>query len=85
MKFEFNEEQKEKELHIVHLEEDDVVLEGEYIVKEDDNYAIFGVATIDSERFPNFKVVFALEEEIENETIELLMTTEWEWYDFDFH
>ncbi|MFI3174671.1 MAG: hypothetical protein R3Y53_05635 [Bacillota bacterium] len=85
MRLEFNDEQKNKELHIVHLEEDDVVLVGDYVVKEEEGYAIFGTATIDSERFLDFKVLFELVEEIEEETVENIMMTEWEWYDFDFH
>ena len=83
MKLIFTQEQIEKELNKVHLEEDNVVMEGEYVIKEEENYAIIGVATIDGERFQQFKVTFELVETVE-ETIENIMNTEWDWYDFDF-
>lgn len=83
MKLYFTEEQKEQELNKIYLEEDDLLLEGEYIEGEGRNYMISGVATIEGERYHEFEVVFELAEDA-NEDIASIMNTEWEWYDFHF-
>lgn len=83
MKLVFSEHDKEKKLHELYLEEDDVRMECTHIEKEAEHYALWGTAEIEGECFKDFKVIFALEEETE-ETIEAIMTASWEWYDFDF-
>lgn len=83
MKLYFTEEQKRQELNKIYLEEDDLLLEGEYVVGEGRNYMISGVATIDGERYHEFEVVFEL---VDNASPDLasIMSTDWEWYDFHF-
>lgn len=86
MKLLFNEEEIAKGLNKIYLEDDDVDMICEYLEKEGDEYALFGSATIEGEVFHEFKVVFQLLEELscENETLENIMSSEWDWYDFDF-
>ena len=82
MKFIFTEEQIKSELNKFYLEEDDLMMEGEYITGEGKNYIISGVATIEGERYHEFEIEFELLEEPAEETIEAIMAVEWDWYDF---
>lgn len=83
MKLYFTEEQKARDLNKIYLEEDDLLLEGEYLEGEGKNYMISGVATVEGERYHDFEVLFALVEEAA-EDMESIMSTEWEWYEFNF-
>ena len=82
MKLTFTEEQIKNELNKFYLEEDDLMMEGEYITGEGKNYIISGVATIEGERYHEFEIEFELLEEPSEETIEAIMAVEWDWYDF---
>lgn len=82
MKLTFTEEQIKNELNKFYLEEDDLMMEGEYITGEGKNYVISGVATIEGERYHEFEIEFELLEEPAEETIEAIMAVEWDWYDF---
>ena len=82
MKLTFTEEQIANELHKIYLEEDDLLLEGEFVTGAGKNYVITGVATIEGERYRNFEIEFELTETPAAETLEEIMQTDWEWYDF---
>ena len=82
MKLIFTDEQIKNELNKFYLEEDDLMMEGEYIKGEGKNYIISGVATIEGERYHEFEIEFELLEEPAEETIEAIMAVEWDWYDF---
>lgn len=82
MKLTFTEEHIKNELNKFYLEEDDLMMEGEYIIGEGKNYIISGVATIEGERYHEFEIEFELLEEPAEETIEAIMAVEWDWYDF---
>lgn len=82
MKLTFTEEQIKNELNKFYLEEDDLMMEGEYITGEGKNYVISGVATIEGERYHEFEIEFELLEEPAEQTIEAIMAVEWDWYDF---
>ena len=82
MKLTFTEEHIKSELNKFYLEEDDLMMEGEYITGEGKNYIISGVATIEGERYHEFEIEFELLEEPAEETIEAIMAEEWDWYDF---
>ena len=82
MKLTFTEEQIKNELNKFYLEEDDLMMEGQYITGEGKNYIISGVATIEGERYHEFEIEFELLEEPAEETIEAIMAVEWDWYDF---
>ena len=82
MKLRFTEEQIKNELNKFYLEEDDLMMEGEYITGEGKNYIISGVATIEGERYHEFEIEFELLEEPAEQTIEAIMAVEWDWYDF---
>ena len=84
MKLTFTEEHIKSELNKFYLEEDDLMMEGEYITGEGKNYVISGVATIEGERYHEFEIEFELLEEPAEETIEAIMAVEWDWYDFLF-
>jgi len=82
MKLIFTEEHIKNELNKFYLEEDDLMMEGEYITGEGKNYIISGVATIEGERYHEFEIEFELLEEPAEQTIEAIMAVEWDWYDF---
>ena len=82
MKLTFTEEHIKSELNKFYLEEDDLMMEGEYITGEGKNYIISGVATIEGERYHEFEIEFELLEEPAEQTIEAIMAVEWDWYDF---
>ena len=82
MKLTFTEEHIKNELNKFYLEEDDLMMEGEYITGEGKNYIISGVATIEGERYHEFEIEFELLEDPAEETIEAIMAVEWDWYDF---
>ena len=82
MKLTFTEEHIKNELNKFYLEEDDLMMEGEYITGEGKNYIISGVATIEGERYHEFEIEFELLEVPAEETIEAIMAVEWDWYDF---
>ena len=82
MKLTFTEEHIKNELNKFYLEEDDLMMEGEYITGEGKNYVISGVATIEGERYHEFEIEFELLEEPAEQTIEAIMAVEWDWYDF---
>ena len=82
MKLTFTEEQIANELHKIYLEEDDLLMEGEFVTGEGKNYVITGGATIEGERYHEFEIEFELTEEPAEETLEEIMQTDWEWYDF---
>ena len=63
MKLTFTEEQIANELHKIYLEEDDLLMEGEFVTGEGKNYIITGVATIEGERYHEFEIEFELTEE----------------------
>lgn len=82
MQYRFTEEQMEAGLHKIYLEEDELLLEGETVTGEGKQYVIRGVATIEGERYHEFEIEFELVEEPAEETLEAIMETEWDWYDF---
>lgn len=82
MKLVFTEEQIAKELNKFYLEEDELLMEGEFITGEGKNYIISGVATIEGERYHEFEIEFALLNEPAEQTVEAIMAEEWDWYDF---
>ena len=82
MKLTFTEEQIKNELNKFYLEEDDLMMEGEYITGEGKNYIISGVATIEGERYHDFEIEFELLEEPAEDTSEAIMAEEWDWFDF---
>ena len=82
MKYVFTEEDKSREINVIFIEEDNVLLRGEFITKEDDGYIINGIAVIDDEVYHDFEVFFALTEDISFDDIESIMAADWDWYDF---
>ena len=82
MKLVFTEEQIAKELNKFYLEEDELLMEGEFITGEGKNYIISGVATIEGERYHEFEIEFALLNEPAEQSVDAIMSEEWDWYDF---
>jgi len=82
MKAYFSEEQKQKELNKIELEEDEVIILGEFIEGSGKSYIIRGSAIIDGETYRDFEVEFELVNEPNEETIEDIMEVDWEWYDY---
>lgn len=84
MRLIFTEKEMQNDLHKINLEDDNVDMVCEYLEKEGEEYALYGSAIIDEEVYNEFKIVFALLEPVEDETLENIMNSEWDWYDFDF-
>ena len=82
MKLTFTEEQVKADLNKVFLEDEDVLMEGEWVEGQGKNYIISGVATIDGERYHEFEIEFELTEEPREETLEEIMKGDWDWFDF---
>ena len=82
MKLTFTEEQVKADLNKVFLEDEDVLMEGEWVEGQGKNYIISGVATIDGERYHEFEIEFELVKEPKEETLEEIMKGEWDWFDF---
>jgi hypothetical protein len=82
MKEYFTEDQKEREINKVIIEDDNVFIMGECIEGEGKNFVLTGSAVIDGETYQDFQVEFELVNEPEEETAEAVMSQEWDWYDY---
>lgn len=82
MRFEFNEDEIKDELNRVYIEEDDVLLIGEFIEGEGKNYVLTGSAVIDGETYHDFETEFELTEEINPQSAGDIMKAEWDWCDY---
>lgn len=82
MRLTFSEEQIKQEKNKIYLEEDDLLLEGEYLEGEGKRYVISGIATIEGERYHDFRIEFELLQPPKEETAEAVLAEEWDWYDF---
>ena len=82
MRLLFSEQEKEQELHKIYLEEEDLLMEGEWLEGEGKHYVISGIATIEGERYHDFHIEFALLEEPGAMTASGILSMEWDWYDF---
>ncbi|MEA5084027.1 MAG: hypothetical protein VB018_07695 [Lachnospiraceae bacterium] len=82
MKEYFTQDQKEREINKVMIEDDNVLIMGEYIEGEGKSYVITGSAVIDGETYHDFQVEFELLNEPEEKTAEAVMSQEWDWYDY---
>ncbi len=66
----------------IYIEEDDLLLEGEFLEGEGKNFVMNGIATIEGERYHDFEIEFELTDVPEEETIESIIEKEWAWYDY---
>ena len=82
MRLTFSEEQIKQEKNKIYLEEDELLLEGEYLEGEGQRYVISGIATIEGERYHDFQIEFELFQPPKGETVEAILAEEWDWYDF---
>ena len=82
MKLYFTEEHIKKDLNKIYIEEDDLLLEGEFLEGEGKNFVMSGIATIEGERYHGFEVEFELTDTPEDEAIESIVEKEWAWYDY---
>lgn len=76
--------EKQKNDGINQLEIEDVIFSGEFIEGEGRTYKLTGSAVIDNEKYDEFVIEFELTEQPENETVEKIMSLEWDSYDFIF-
>ena len=58
MRLTFSEEQIKQEKNKIYLEEDELLLEGEYLEGEGKRYVISGIATIEGERYHDIQIEF---------------------------
>ena len=73
----FTQQQIEKEFNKIYIEEDDLLLEGEFVKGEGK-----GIATIENERYHDFEIEFNLIDFPKEETLDNIMDIDWEWYDY---
>lgn len=82
MKLFFTEEQKKNELNRIYIEDDELLLEGEFVEGEGKKYVITGIATIEGERYHEFQIEFELVNVPEDSSLDSIMNIDWEWYDY---
>ena len=82
MKEYFTQEQIERQLNKIYIEEDDLWLEGEFVEGEEKHYIITGTAIIDGERYYEFEIEFELTQLPKEETLSEIMNMDWDWYDY---
>lgn len=82
MKLFFTEEQKKNELNRIYIEDDELLLEGEFVEGEGKKYVITGIATIEGERYHEFEIEFELVNVPEDSSLDSIMNIDWEWYDY---
>lgn len=82
LKYVFTDEDKAKEINVIFIEDDNVLLKGDFITKEHDGFIINGTATIDDEVYHDFEIFFALVEDLPLDDIEAVMKADWDWYDY---
>lgn len=82
MKEYFTEEQKNREINKIYIEEDDVLVIGEFVEGSGKTFILTGNAVIEGETYHEFEVEFELTEEPKEETAEEIMGIDWEWYDY---
>ncbi len=84
MRYETTNEEKEKELNKVFLEEDEMELQINFIDKLDDIYLLNTRAIIEGEAYNNFEVEVQLVNNEEIACVADILEFEWEWYDLRF-
>ena len=82
MRLTFTEQEIQQELNKIYLEEDDLLMEGEWLEGEGRQYIISGVATIEGERYHEFEIEFELLEDPQEQTAVGILSVDWDWYDF---
>ena len=82
MRYEFTEEDLKQEVNKIYIEEDDVLLEIEFITGEGKNYIFTGQAVVEGERYHDFQVEVELTNEPEENSARAIIDCEWEWYDY---
>jgi len=82
MRFEFSEEDIKNEINKIYIEDDDVLLTGEFIEGDGKYFVLTGTALIEGEIYHEFETEFELEEEIIDPTAAEIMAAEWSWYDY---
>lgn len=82
MRLTFTEQEIQQELNKIYLEEDDLLMEGEWLEGEGRHYIISGVATIEGERYHEFEIEFELLEDPQEQTAVGILSVDWDWYDF---
>lgn len=82
MRLDFTKEQIDSELNKIEIEEDELILIGEYVQGEGKKYIITGKAIIEGETYHDFQIEFELSKETNSDNIEEIINSEWEWYDY---
>ena len=82
MRIEFTNDEIKDESNKIYIEDDDVLIEGEFIEGEGKNFVLTGKAVIEGERYHDFQVEFELENEPESMTCKDILKEDWKWYDY---
>jgi hypothetical protein len=82
MRYDFTEDDLKEEVNKIYIEDDDVLLECEFITGEGKNYILTGQAVIEGERYHDFQIEVELSEEPEEKSARSIIERDWEWYDY---
>ena len=85
MRFDFTNEDIEKEHNKIELEGEDVILIGQYIEtveNEENTYTITGDAIIEGELYHDFVTIFGTLEAPAEMTARDIAACEWDWFDY---
>ncbi len=81
MRYETTQEEIEKGLNKLWLDEDEMELQINFIEKKDDVYILNTRAIIEGEAYNNFEVEVKLVEDKEISCVADILELEWDWYD----
>ena len=82
MRINFTEEEIKNEANKVYIEDDDVLIEGEFIEGEGRHFVITGKAVIEGETYHDFETEFELSQEPPSILAGDILKADWEWYDY---
>ncbi len=80
----FTEEDIEKKLNFLEIEEERMQFYGYELNKGEHTYFLIGDAIFDGETYKDFKIEIKLLENINIKNAKEILDLDWEWYDFKF-
>jgi hypothetical protein len=82
MRYDFTENDIKNESNKLYFEEDDVMLDGEFIEGDGKHFVLTGSAVIDGEKYHDFETEFEIADGQKHDTAYDIMNAEWLWYDY---
>jgi len=82
MRYEFTDDDRKNERNRLYLEEDDVLLDGNYIEGDGKHFVLFSDAVVEGEKYHDFETEFETADGEKTDTAADILGAEWLWYDF---